>query len=301
MRRLIEFLVGNGNLFFWLALQAIGVLLLFRSSKSHDLVYQQAAGAATYRVNEWYAEWRAYFNLGTQNEVLMSENASLRQQLINRERQLGAMEHRLPFAPNFTVLPDSLLPYQRYQFISTRVVQRHSHTDYNYIVLDKGRRDGVEKEMGLMSPTGVAGLVVDVSENYSVAMSLLNKDFKLSVRVRRPEVFGTLQWDGGSASHADLLYVPMHNLIKPGDTIATSSHGSIFPEGIIVGFVEEVKPDAQGSFHDIRVRLSTDFHQLDYLYLVRNTRKREIDSLSRPLVNRPLPTAPAPTATPPRP
>ena len=86
--------------------------------------------------------------------------------------------------------------------------------------------------MAVTSVDGVAGVIVGCSENFSVAMSLLNLDFKLSARIKSNGYFGSLSWDGRDYRHAVLSEIPQHVTVSVGDTIETTGYSAIFPEGL---------------------------------------------------------------------
>ena len=89
--------------------------------------------------------------------------------------------------------------------------------------------------MAVTSGDSVAGVIVGCSENYSVAMSLLNLDFKLSARIRSNGYFGSLSWDGRDYRKAILSEIPQHVTVNVGDTIETTGYSAVFPEGIMIG------------------------------------------------------------------
>lgn len=281
MGRLLAFLIAYVNVIVFGLLQVVAITILVNYNKQHSLLVQGMLQGVTGSVEAVYADYRSYFNLRPENEKLQQENIELRNRLIDAETRINAYRNRVPLTRQFSTLPDSLLPFNRFRFIPCRAIGNSTAGSYNYITLNSGRRHGVTKGMGLLSAQGVAGVVVSVSEHYAVAMSMLNKDIRLSTKIRSREIFGTFQWDGGNATRGKMLYVPLHFRIAKGDTVVTSAYSTIFPENVTVGVVEDVHADELGGFHDITLRLNTDFHALDYLYLVQHYYKPEIDSLTR--------------------
>ena len=300
MQRLLELLRAYGNVLLFVALQLVAYWLLVRLNPRHGAAYSATLSELSGSVQGVQARATGFLGLGAQNRKLVAENAALHVRLTEAEARLAALQHRVPLRRGFSILPDSLLPAYRFGFTPCRAIGNSVSANYNYIQLNAGARHGLRREMGLMSPDGVAGVVVSVSENYAVAMSLLNKDCRLSARLRRKEVFGTLNWKGGGTRTALLEYVPLHFAVAAGDTVVTSAYSPLFPEGMVIGTVARVRPDERGGFHYIEVRLATDFHSLDYLYAVQNVRKPELDSLLAPFrgpVPQPLPpVTPAPAA-----
>jgi rod shape-determining protein MreC len=164
---------------------------------------------------------------------------------------------------------------QQYTFVNARVVNNSIGRRNNFITLDKGTSNGVEKDMGVISSSGVVGIVKDVSLHYCTVMSVLHKNTKISTRFKNSNYFGSLVWNGENHREATFLEIAKHVKFKTGDTLVTTVYSSIFPEGIMVGVVKswELKPG--DNFYKINVKLSTNFANLSHVYIVDNLMKRE--------------------------
>jgi rod shape-determining protein MreC len=134
--------------------------------------------------------------------------------------------------------------------------------------------------MAVVSNNSIAGLIVGCSENYSVAISLLNLDFRVSARIRTNGYFGSLTWDGHNSTHALLNEIPQHIIINPGDTVETTGYSAIFPEGLFVGTVSDLKRSGS-DFYKISVKLFTDFRNLQYVSVIGNIKKPEQHMLEK--------------------
>ena len=134
---------------------------------------------------------------------------------------------------------------------------------------------GVEKDMGVISSSGVVGIVKDVSEHYCTVMSVLHKNTKISSRFKNNNYFGSLVWEGENSRIGTLLEIAKHVKFNKGDTIVSTVYSSVFPEGIIIGTVDdwEIKPG--DNFYKIKVKLSTNFYNLSHVYIVNNLHKKE--------------------------
>ena len=172
---------------------------------------------------------------------------------------------------------------KQFDFISAKVVNNSVHRFTNYLTINKGSDSGVEPGMAVISPLGAVGKVKAVSNHYSVVTSILHKDYKLSVLMTRTGYFGSVSWDGKYPEFAQLNFVPRHVNPAKGDTIVTSAYNAVFPEGIMVGIIEEVKQNPT-LFYDLTVRLSQDFRKLSYVEVVRSHLKSELDSLQSPFL-----------------
>jgi rod shape-determining protein MreC len=280
MEKIFGFLYRNYTLFVFLLLQWVALALLFQSTnpKQHS-AYMEWVLRTSGRIHQSKANLIAYFNLQTQNDLLIKRNTELHSQVYRLSQQLRAYQNVQPDSYGYTTTIDSLLPPDKYIYHPCRVVNNSVVSKYNYIMLNVGSKQGVEQEMGLVSPSGVVGMVVSVSDNYALAMSLLNKNISISAKVLGKQVMGTLVWEGNSTETAALKHVPQHFQVKKGDTVVTSGYSSIFPEGFVIGRVMSAQAKDPDGFSDIKVKLSADFHTLDYLYLIRNEQKPELDSL----------------------
>ena len=128
--------------------------------------------------------------------------------------------------------------------------------------------------MAVTTNDGVTGIIVGSSDNFSVAMSLLNLDFRLSARIRSNGYFGSLSWDGRNTGEALLSEIPQHAPVVQGDTIETTAYSAIFPEGIMIGTISNFERSGS-DFYSIRVSLATDFSRLTHVNIIGNLRREE--------------------------
>jgi rod shape-determining protein MreC len=199
-----------------------------------------------------------YFELKRTNEELAKENTRLRNKL-----------EQNPFFSNIASRIDfDSIADQAYRYKSAKVVNNSVNKHLNYLTLDKGATDGIEPDMGVISSRGLVGVILNRSENYSTTISLLNTRLNISARLRETGFFGSLAWDGVSYRHAILSGIPAHASPSVGDAVVTSGFSSIFPEDILIGTIDEVKIDQGEGFYEIKVLLSVDFKNLQYVQVV---------------------------------
>ena len=142
------------------------------------------------------------------------------------------------------------------------MVQNSINRTDNLITIDKGSADGVKKDMGVVSGTGVVGIVYLVGTHYSVVMPLLNSKSSISCTIRKRGYFGYLHWQGPDSQYAYVEDVPRHAHYVKGDIIETSGYSSVFPKGITVGKVLCTFNSPDGLSFRIKIKLSTDFSNL---------------------------------------
>lgn len=280
MGRIIEFLQRFGNIGLFLLLEFIALLLIVNRNEHQRKVFKSmtlAMSGSLYQVSSGITK---YFNLSEQNEKLQEENNGIRQELIQLRNELAIYKYEFPYNPTFTTFPDSVLPAEAYDFISCRAIKSSINSNYNYITLNQGSKQGVTEGMGLLSPEGVAGRVIAVGKNYSLALSVLNKKFKLSTKLQKNNNVGTLSWDGADPSIGVLEFIPETAAVTEGDQVVTSGYSTLFPENFVVGTVDSYHNENKDGFHEIRVKLATNFRALGNLYLVQHRYEAEIDSLT---------------------
>jgi len=151
----------------------------------------------------------------------------------------------------------------------------------NYLTLNKGSNQGIAKDMGVITSTGIVGIVKEVSANFSSVISVLHKETKISAKVKKNGHLGTVIWTGGDYSNGELIDIPTH--VKPviGDTIITSGYSTSFPEGIMIGTISDFKIVKGDNFYTITIKFSTDFNNISYAYVIRNIMKDELDKLNK--------------------
>lgn len=264
MRNLLNFLARYNNLILFLLLEVAALYLIVNNNNYHNARLVKGVRGITRKVEEKITNARNYLILKDINARLAVDNVALRNSI---ERMMGK-EDMLFFS-----VSDSALN-QNYEYTIARIVNNSVNRQKNYFTLNKGRKQGVSVDMAVVSTEGVAGIIVSCSENFSLAMSLLNIDFRLSSRIRSNGYFGSLTWDGRDNSYAILNDIPQHVIINVGDTVETTSYSAIFPEGVMVGVVSDIKSSGS-DFYRINVKLSTDFRKLAYVNIIRNNKREE--------------------------
>ena len=215
------------------------------------------------------ANTKEYFALRQENDMLARENAQLRNFMKS----------------NFMVLPlkefkrHDTLYKQQYSYISAKVVNSSVNKRRNFLTLNIGSAQGVERDMAVMGSEGIIGRVTDVSKNFASVMSLLHKDSRVNCQLKRDGSYGPLIWDLSDYRYCLLTDIPTHARIKAGDTVITSELSGIFPEGLVVGTIDSYERRINESFYTVKVRLSVNMKRVNHVYVIKNKFKTERDSL----------------------
>lgn len=263
MRTLLRFIQKYSNLLLFLLLEAIAIIMIVRTSsfQRSKLVglNRQVSGYIYSKVDGA----REYFSLRETNRMLVEENTELRNQIDSYHTLMDSSRILSEFRP----------PY-RYYYLPARIIHNSVYRQYNYITIDRGKKHGVYRDMGVISDQGLVGIVLESSGNFATVIPVINRDFRLSVKLKSNNYAGILQWEGDSPDHAVLTEIPFHVEVRERDTVLTSGFSAIFPEGIQVGTVESFSLE-RGNFYDIRIRLTTDFQGLFHVNVIQNYRQEE--------------------------
>lgn len=281
MDKLLEFLHKYRHWFVFLILETIALVTYLSGSLYSRSLGWYATSAVFGRVNELMTEGWSYVGLRPRNEELLRENARLRTAytLLARQMQDAEAHGLLP-----RLHATDSLPIDPSAVIIARVVNRVTHTSEVYYTINKGRRDGIETDMGVMSASGVVGAVMAVSDHYALVIPVLNPKIRLACTLLGQEVSGTLTASSSpNANEAILSNVPPHAHPQIGDTITTSGYSYLFPEGMMVGTIADSVParvkGSAGTFANYPVHLSTDFQGLRYIYVIREKPTHEVRAL----------------------
>ena len=259
MRKLIQFLVNNVFYIIFVVLGIISFALIVNFNNFQRSVYLTSASRAVGEVNALTSLTTEYFALHTKNENISLANADLLNEVYSLRAELEKYQEKA----HFTDVPNAT-----YRFFPAKVINNSTDKLRNHLTLNKGARDGVHVDMGVVSDQGVVGIICAVSEHFSVAISVLNPKIKISSKFKQSDYVGLVVWDG-----ADYQYVKMEDILEhvpfaAGDTVVTTGFSSVFPENMPIGVVERFEKRTDNTYYDIDVRLFTDFKKLSYVRIV---------------------------------
>ena len=272
MNNLIAFFKQNFHYLLFFILQGIAIVLIYTNMNYPRFVIGTHSKAVIGPVYKGWHGFVKHFSLEAENEALISQN----EQLMSAQPD------------NFITVDDSTYyvegkegrgrrarTVRMYEYMHAHVI----HNTINYLLLDKGAADGIDVDMAVISPEGVVGVVNDVSQHFSSAISLLHPDSRISARLLPVNQVGTVLWDEIDAEYAYLHDIPQHWPVNVGDTVVTSGFSNVYPKDIMIGIVAEASKDAHSNFYTLKIQLSTNFSRLNTVYVVKNLYKSELDTL----------------------
>ena len=279
MQQLIDFILRKKDVVVYFILLFLSLSFIFNSNYFHKSKVILFSNSITNYTNEVFENINWYFELKKINSSLVEENLILKNQLEKfiEKNSIDSLEN------------------VAFQYQNAKVISNNLSSFKNNLIINKGTKHGLKNEMGVISSTGIVGIIDRTSKNYSSVMSVLNTESKINAKVKRTSHFGTLEWNG--LSNRDLLLndIPETADIKIGDSIITGGMSLIFPEGINIGVISDIMK--QEKFNDtimkfninnqdkianiefrenylnIEVKLHTDMNNLNNVYVIESLNK----------------------------
>jgi rod shape-determining protein MreC len=262
MFQLFQFLARQKVILLLLLLELVNVWSVFKYNSYQHTVYFNTTNQWAASILATTREVKSYHQLRVVNETLAKENAQLRSELFRLKSQQQ---------------PDSKFPYfvseamlNRYQAVASRVIDQSTQMSQNFLTIDKGKLDGVQPGMAVISSAGIVGKVMSCTDNLSLVVSVLHTSNSVSAKLKRSGELGYIKWAGYQSEVADLMDVSKYKKVVKGDTVVTSDYNAVFPPNIPIGIVAKVGVEKDDTFHDIKVMLFTQFSTLKYVYVIKN-------------------------------
>lgn len=272
MRNIFLFIRRYFNFVFFVVLQIAALYILFHYNKFHEAVFSGVANEVTGTVGGRYSDVASYFSLKKTNDQLAKDNAELRNELLSNfdrpDTTQRIMQDTVPY--------DTLGNFRKYVWRDAKVVNNSVSLPYNTLTINRGENQGVQKNMGVIGPNGVVGVVINTSANFAVVMSLLHRQSRLYASLKKTGESGQISWDGVSPEYLTLRNIPKSAQLAIGDSVVTSPYGSYrFPQGIMVGTITDIIDDKTSSFYVLKVKTATNFFNVQYVTVVENLQKDE--------------------------
>jgi rod shape-determining protein MreC len=253
-------------------LQVICILLLNKSSKTHEAFFSFYGNEVIGTINKSHDDFFYYFSLKEANKQLAEENSRLRYELAANNIVPDSTQKKVVD----TTLTDTTGRYRKYTFLPAKVVGNTITLQNNFITLERGALQGAKVGMSVIAPQGIVGVVVYVSDNFSIVMSALNRNSKVSAMIKKyDKSAGSIEWNGESPYFLTLKNIGKGEKVTIGDTVVTSNYSANFPSNIMVGTIAGKTADPSSNFYTLKVKASTNFGSLQYVYLVKNVRYEE--------------------------
>ena len=275
MQQIVSFLIKNKYFLFFMLLEFIAISFTIQSHSFHKSKFVNSANFITGGVYKRINSFKEYSNLKEFNQQLLEENTRLKN-ILSQDLKDSTLH-------NFTVI-DTLKYHQKYSYIHAKVFKNEYHKLFNFLMLNKGEKHGVQPDQAVVNSTGIIGITNTVSNKYATVLSILNEKSKINVKLKGSTYFGTLIWDGKNYNILQLADLPYQANITKGDTIITGGKSTIFPEGIPVGVIDNFSK-GNNSYTTINIKLFNDMSAIGPVYIITNFDKQEIEDLEQSITN----------------
>jgi len=263
MIKLLRLLIAKKSFLFFILLELISLLLIVKTHHYAQVKTNDWQTAISGRIQQKLNVINRHWYLQKHNDSLLKQNARLLKQLNEKQAESG------PALPG------------QFDYIPAYALSNQYHLEHNSIIINKGQKDGVMPESGVISTNGIVGVVQKTSAHFARVISILNKSSKISVALAHTNYTGFLQWPHTGPNNFEITDMPVDAKIKKGDTIITSGLSSIFPKGIPVGSITDFKTVPGRKSYVIEVKSFTDMTNIGPVFVVKNRYKKEIDSLKQ--------------------
>ena len=276
MRNIFLFIRRFFTFFTFLVLQVVALWFLFTYNRFYRAKGLGVANEVTGWFNTRYNTLEDFFKMKEENRRVHKLNDSLMNLLPANFSKADTSTHLLTDSIPF----DTLGHYRQYIQREAQVVYGTVNEEKNYIQINKGSKDGIKDDMGVFSSDGsLVGKVINVSSNFSVVMSLLHVQNRVSVLVKKTKSPGIISWDAKDPRFLILNNIPKSDSIVIGDTIVTGTYSISTPRDKMVGTVAEIMQDRATNFFILKIRTAANFPDLQQVFIIENLQHDEQDKL----------------------
>lgn len=271
MHRIISFLIRYKYFLLFLMLEIIAVSLTIQNHSFHKSKFINSSNRLTGFIYDKLNTIESYSNLKAENKALLEENTKLNN-ILNRSKK--------PIILRPKIVIDSFKYQQKYKYIDAVIINNQYTKATNYLTINKGKKDSIHQDHGVINSKGIIGIVTNTSKNYAKVMSILNENTRINARLKKNHHFGTITWNGKDYRKVQLEDIPIQANIKLMDTVITDGKSSIFPEGIPIGTISNIKIK-NNRLNQIDVTLFNDMSAVKYVMVINNLDKNEIKNLEQ--------------------
>ncbi|WP_040248375.1 rod shape-determining protein MreC [Psychroserpens mesophilus] len=273
MQQIINFVIRNKTSLLFLLLFFVSIALTIQSHSYHKSKFINSANFFTGGIYESASNVSNYFDLKTQNEILVEENNKLRSLILNGIDSMDTSISKI----------DSTSYNGRYKIQTAKVINNNYTSSKNYLTINKGEKHGVTEDLAVITSKGIVGIIDNTSNGYARVLSILNTKSRINAQLQSSNHIGSLVWNAKSSAMVQLTDISKFAPVKQGDTIVTGGQSSIFPQGIPIGLVEDFILDISGDTYTINVKPFNDMTNLSHTYIIENLDAQEIKQLENPV------------------
>ena len=270
MQQIINFIIRYKNFLLYIFLLIISLAFTIQSHSYHQSSFFNSSNWIAGNIYGISHGITTYFDLDEENERLLLENERLKNQLFNKET-----------LPEIKIDTSNI----KYTIVSGQVIKNSYADRRNYITINRGKKDSVKQDMGVITDLGILGIVENTSNKFATVQSILNENSNINAKIKNTNHFGSLIWDAKTYNVVQLIDIPRLVQLTVGDTIVTGAMSSIFPENIPIGTIKKFDLNISNSFYRIDVDLFNDMTNIKNVYLINNLDRKEVLELEEATTN----------------
>ena len=223
----------------------------------------------------WFRDaWRNYFAL----RGARKENDQLRHEVDALKLQLAQLQGKAAEADRLAALLNFRQSHTNVPMVGARVIGASAGSASQTIQLDRGERDGIRRNMGVITPDGVVGKVVETYANTSQVLLLTDKDSGVGAMLADSRIQSPV--GGVGEPLLTMKYVPNDDTVSLGESVITSGMDRIFPRDLPVGTIAEIKPG--NPFKQIRIKPAANLERLEEVLVLLTLRPLEMKKEGAP-------------------
>lgn len=262
MRKLIAFLIKYSIVILFISLELLSFGLIVNNNGYQKSVFFSSGNTALASLYEISNSVVEYFYLRQANDGLANENTHLKNEIVVLRNKLQSI------IPDSALTAVSVDPQNEISYIYAKVIHNSTNKMQNYITLNKGSREGIRVDMGVINEEGVVGIVSKVTEKFSVVIPVLNPKMQVNSKFLKNNYSGPVVWEGEDYRYAKLNDIARHVKFSLGDSLITSGYTYSFPEGILIGTVDDFTIKESDAYYNIRIKLAVNFRTLSHVQVI---------------------------------
>ena len=239
----------------------------------------EAVSSLDQGISNMWQQYVALQNVEEENHRLRQEIDWLRGQN-SQLREAAAATQRLSALLQFK---EQALP----TMIAAQVIGRDSSNRYKSVILNKGDSDGIQKDMGVITPSGVVGRVVKTTGATSVVLLVTDPNNAIAGLIQRTRDEGIVE--GTPQGRAKLKYIPMLSAVKEGDHVVTSGLVGGFPRGIAIGTITGIEREEGALFQTADLSPDVDVNHVEEVLIIQAPQGQSSETVQKSGGGKPQP------------
>ena len=261
MQRIINTIIRFKNFFVFIFLLIVSLSFSYTRSDFHENKINNFSLIISSNFYKPFYNLKSYLQLRELNEKLMEENILLKKEKLNKKL-------------------DSKYD-NNYDLILAKVIKNSTKLSRNNLIINRGEKNGIKRDMGVISKDGIIGIINETSKNYSSVISILNKDLKINAKHNKSNAYGSLEWNQKNPTVVELNDISIDNEIFIGDTISTGGMSFYFPNNIPIGEINSIKISENNGFYSLKVKLFQKMNNISYVYVIENFNYGELYEIDK--------------------